>query len=94
MLCYTPSMAKKYFSVLRAPRYLDDNRMLVSGQLLSLVWPRMWKDVNHYSMYEVSKLNDGTWWIHPQGAWLGGWTKMPTTVGERIEKTWKYAESL
>ena len=87
-------MAQTYFSLHRAPLYMEQDAKYISGQLLRMIWLRMPKTIRYYEMMKISKRNDGTWWIHPPGAWMGGWSKIPTTVGERVEKIWKFAEDL
>lgn len=91
----------RYLSSRRVPRYMEDNAMRISGQLLLILWRRGPKakwygdtGISRYEIYEIARKADDTWWIHIPSACLAGWTRIPKTVGERVQKIYEIAEEL
>lgn len=83
-------MGRKYRRRNDMPLYMDREAIIISGWMLSKLWPRMGdKPVYDLDTLHVAQMRDGSWWAKftPQTVfWAYYWFEIPKTVGERVRR--------
>lgn len=75
------------------PRYMEDEAIVISGQILFQLWkqaPKRYKQSIHtWEAVPVAQRRDGSWWLKytPHTViWAWRWWEIPKTIGKRIDK--------